>query len=419
MNVLIKSVEILDTRSKFHKKIVNVHLKNGVIEYVGKEEPGSESVIDAKGMKLSPGWMDFRANFNDPGLEYKEDLDSGRKTAMAGGFTDVLLSPNTSPVVESKNEVKYLVRDNAYELVQLHVTAAVTKGIKGTDFTDIIDLHHAGAVAFSDGEVPLYNSDILVKTLEYLQKINGLLINKAEDKNLSLFGQMHEGIYSTNLGMKGIPSLAEEMMVIRDLKLLDYVGGRLHFSGVSTKESVTLIREAKSKGLNVSCDVAVHQLVFEDKDLVDFDTNHKVSPPYRSAEDKKALVEGLTDGTIDIICSSHSPQDIESKRLEFDLAENGVITLQTLYPILNSLGEISEELFLEKIVYNPRKLLNLGLSTIQEGSKACLTLFSPEELWTLNDTTNYSKSDNSPFYKQELKGRVKAVFNNNREFVLF
>ena len=417
MSVLIKSVEILDKRSKFHKKIVNVQLESGIIKFIGEEEPAAEEVIDAKGMKLSPGWFDLRANFNDPGLEYKEDLESGRSAAVAGGFTDVLLLPNTQPVIESKNDVKYLLRDNAYELVKLHVTAAVTKGVKGTDFTDIIDLHHAGAIAFSDGETPLYNSDILVKTLEYLQKIDGLLINRPEDKNLSMFGLMHEGEFSTNLGMKGIPSLAEEMMVIRDLKLLGYVGGKIHFANISTKESVALIREAKKQGLNVTCDVAVHQLVFEDKDLMDFDANLKVNPPYRSSEDRKALIDGLLDGTIDIICSTHSPQDTESKRLEFDLADNGVIGLQTLFPILNSIPEISEEILLDKLVYAPRKLLKLGLSSIEEGAEACLTLFDPNQKWVFDEKSNYSKSENSAYFKQELVGKVKAVFNNKKTFL--
>ncbi|BDD03584.1 dihydroorotase [Aureibacter tunicatorum] len=414
MRVLIKSVEIRDAGSKYNKQVKNVLLDNGVIVSIDDNEAEADQVIDGQGMLLSQGWFDLRANFNDPGLEFKEDLESGANAAKAGGFTDVLLLPNTEPVIDSKNEVNYVTSRNRSRLTQLHVAAAVTKGAKGEDFTDIVDLHHQGALAFTDGEKPLYNSDILLKALQYLQKFDGVLMNRPSDKYLSMFGQMHEGHQSTMLGMKGIPSMAEELMVIRDLKLLEYAGGgKLHFSNLSTKESVDLIRKAKKDGLNVTCDIASHQLLFDDSQLVGFDTNYKVDPPFRSTEDIEALKVGLKDGTIDAVVSSHTPHDQECKQLEFDLADFGVIGLQTVYSSLKQAG-LDDDLIVEKLVEGPRRVLGLENMTIEEGKKLSLTLFDPEANWTFDASTNKSKANNSPLFGKELKGRAKAVVNNGQ-----
>lgn len=412
-HVVLKSVRIIDKSSPHHLQTKDVRILNGIIEEIGSVDAKDDgvTVIEGNNLILTQGWFDLRANFNDPGHEHKEDLTSGSQAAMKGGFTEVALLPNTHPVIQTKNDIHY-IRKNS-QLVNLHAIAAVTKDLKGEDLTEMIDLHEAGAVAFSDGEKTLYHSDILLKTLQYLQKFNGLLINRPEDKWLALFGQMHEGIISTQLGMRGIPALAEELMMMRDLRLLEFGGGKIHFTTISTAEGVDLVREAKAKGLKVTCDVAAHQLYFTDEALQDFDTNYKVSPPLRDEHHRKALIAGLKDGTIDAIVSSHSPQDEESKKLEFDLAESGILALQTVLPILESLSkELGWEILIEKITSAPRNILAQPTTNIAKGQKANLTLFAPEENWILDGKTNASKSVNSPFWGQALRGKVKMVANN-------
>lgn len=415
MDILLNQVEIVDKRSPFHKKKVNVHLKDGVIAAIGETVQGAATTVDAEGLMLSIGWFDMQANFGDPGYEYKEDLETGSRAASAGGFTEVAVLPNTTPTVQTKNEVSYIKSKSAGSVTQLHPIAAVTLGSKGEELTEMIDLYEAGAVAFSDGEKPLWHTDICLKALLYLQKFDGLLIDRPYDKLLTAFGTMNEGIHSTMMGMKGLPALAEELAIIRDLDLLTYAGGKLHIANVSTVRSVALIREAKAKGLNVTCDIAAHQIVFNDSEFYDFDTNYKVNPPFRSPEDIDALIVGLKDGTIDIVVSAHAPQDEESKKLEFDTAEFGIIGLQTVLPILVGLKKrLDLAAAIEKISVAPRKRLGLEVPEIKVGSKANLTLFDPKAKWVLDDATNKSKSKNSPFYGKELTGRVLGVFNKGK-----
>ena len=301
--------------------------------------------------------------------------------------------------------------------------AAVTKNCEGKDFTDMMDLHYNGAIGFSDGKNPIQSSDILLKTLQYLHPLNTILVTKSEDKYLSMFGQMHEGITSTILGLKGIPSAAEEIMIMRDLKLLEYSGIKsehslLHFSTISTLQSVNLIREAKAKGLPISCDIAAHQLAFTDESLLDFDTNLKVSPPFRSKSDVDALIEGLKDGTIDMIVSDHNPLDAEHKTVEFDVADFGVLGIQTLFSVVNTYSGLDLETIIEKIVVNPRKLLKIESTKIAIGEKANLTVFDPNQEFVFEEKNILSLSKNSPFIENKLKGRGVAVVNNGKFKIL-
>ena len=385
MEILIRSAQILDPSSPFHQQTTNLLIKNGIIEAIGDIETSPDTkVIDANEAKLSPGWFDFRVSFGDPGLEHKEDLDSGCQVAAAGGFTEVAVLPNTRPVLHSKNEISYLQSRNAFNLTQVHPFGAVTRDNAGKELTEMIDLSRAGAVAFTDGTEPIWHTDIFVKALLYLQKFNGLLINRPEDKLLTNFGGMNEGIYSTQLGMGGMPSIAEELMIARDLRLLRYTGGRLHLAGLSTANSVAMVREAKEEGLSVTCDVAVHQMIFDHSMLTDFDTNYKVNPPFRSKEDIQALISGLVDDTIDLIVSDHQPHEEECKKLEFDQAAFGIIGLQTLLPLMNRvIPEIPLEKFVHKVTRAPRELLDIPVPEIKEGSEANLTLFDPAKVWEL------------------------------------
>ncbi len=415
MEILIKSVQIVDRSSEFHNKRRNVLVRNGIISDITTRNKNASKTIQADNLILSTGWCDMRAHFCDPGNEAKEDLASGRNAALAGGFTDVVLQPNTCPVVASKNEVSYLRAANQYSLTQLHVLGAVTRDTQGTELTEMIDLHRAGAVAFSDGIEPLWHTDVFGKALQYLQKFDGLLINRAEDKMLSAFGHMNEGVQSTLLGIPGIPKLSEEVMVARDLALLEYYNGRLHFANVSSPKSLSMIKAAKRKGLAVSCDVAVHQLLLDDSHLVDFDTNYKVNPPLRGKKTIRALIKGVGDGAIDVLVSDHRPEDDEGKKLEFDLASFGMLGIQEMGSLIQELSKkIPLELLLEKITSNPRQLLGLEMPVIEPGKPAVLTLFDPQKKWQFNESTNQSKSRNSPYFGKTLTGKAVGVFNNGK-----
>ena len=415
MKILIQNAEILDPNSPFHQKEKNVLINNGRIAEIGDKNYSADKIVKADGMKLSTGWFDLGTYVGDPGLEHKEDLDSVSKAAAAGGFTEIAVLPNTSPSVQTKNEVSYITRGNDTRLVEIHAMAAVTKNNKGEELTEMIDLHEAGAIAFTDGLKPIWHTDILLKALQYLQKFNGILIDHPEDIWLNMFGQMHEGINSTMLGLKGMPRIAEDIMVSKNLELLGYAGGRLHMARLSSGKAIDLIRAAKKK-LNVSCDIAAYQPLLDDSHLSDFDTNYKVNPPLREKVDNDALIKALKDGTIDIICSGHIPHEDESKELEFDLADFGIINLQTFGSNLVSLSKsVDWSVLLEKVTVNPRKLLNLEIPRIDVEEKANLTLFDPNRSWTLDEKTNLSKSKNSPWYGKEVTGKVVAVFNNNKQ----
>lgn len=425
MKVLIKNVFVIDPSSSSNKKSVDIAVVDGIISKIAAEIPSLDfdDIISGENICVSTGWVDGGVHYKDPGEEWLENLDSLQQAALSGGISTIVGFPNTHPTVQNKESLSYFKNFSKYNLVQFLNLGAVTKNTEGKDFTDMMDLHYSGAVGFSDGKNPIQSSDILLKTLQYLQPLGTLLVNKSEDKYLSMFGQMHEGITSTMLGLKGIPSAAEEIMIMRDLKLLEYSGIKsekplLHFSTISTEESVNLIREAKKQGLPVSCDIAAHQLAFTDDALLDFDTNLKVFPPFRSKSDINALIEGLKDGTIDMIVSDHNPLDAEHKNVEFDVADFGVIGIQTLFSVIHTYSDLSLELIVEKITTNPRRLFGLENTTIEVGQPANLTIFDSEQIFDFEENEIKSSSKNSPFIGKNLKGQAIAVFNNGKFKIL-
>ena len=415
MKILIQSAKIISPGSPHHLKKRNVLIANGKIAEVGERKYSADKEIDADGMLLSIGWFDLGAFVGDPGLEHKEDIASLVRAAAAGGFTEVAVLPNTHPAVQTKNEIAYLTQGNANRLVQIHALANVTKNGKGEELTEMIDLHEAGAIAFTDGLKSVWHTDIFLKSLQYLQKFDGLLIDHPEDNWLNLFGQMHEGEVSTSLGLKGMPRLAEEVAVRKNLELLGYAGGRLHFSKVSTAKTIEMVRAAKKKGLNITCDITSYQPLMEDNLLVDFDTNYKLNPPLREKSDNEALIKGLNDGTIDVLTSGHLPQDEESKMVEFDMADFGITNLQTFASQLVLLSKsVDMEDLIAKVTVTPRQILKMEVPIIEEDSKANLTLFDPSAEWTFDASQSFSKSKNSPWLGQTLKGKAVAVFNNGK-----
>lgn len=422
MKVIIRSVQIVDKNAAVHGQVTDLLIEDGTIKQIGINITSSDAeVINGEGISVSPGWVDMRVASRDPGLEHKEDLISVRAAAAHGGFTEIVLLPNSEPVVHSKDTLNYIRQSGNGGLVNLHVAAAVTRKAEGVDFTEMIDLHEAGAVAFTDGVNPVQNADLFLKTILYLRPLDALLMNRPEDRQLTLYGQMHEGVTSTLIGMKGMPALAEEMMLHRDLKLLEYAlenstytteKPALHISLVSTRRAVELIRDAKAKGLPVSCDVAAHQLAYADSDLIDFDTNLKVNPPFRPADDTAALREGLADGTIDAIVSDHNPHDEECKNLEFDHADFGITGLETAFSLAVMYSGLSIEAIVEKLTIQPRRILSLSEESIQEGKVANLTFFQTDSEWTFEKS--YSKSKNTPFLGKTLSGIVRGVMNNGK-----
>ena len=417
MKILIQSAKILDPNSPFHKKTRNVLIHQGRITEIGDKQYAADTVIDAEGMLLSTGWVDLGTYVGDPGQEQKEDLESVTQAAAAGGFTELAVLPNTVPVIQTKNDINYLTKGNDKRLVTIHPMASVTRNNKGEELTEMIDLHTAGAVAFTDGLKTIWHTDIFLKALQYLQKFNGVLIDHPEDIWLNLFGQMHEGVQSTMLGLKGMPRIAEEVAIHRNLDLLKYAGGRLHISRLSAARSVALIRSVKEK-LNLTCDITSYQALMDDTLLKTFDTNYKVNPPLREKQDNQALIKGLQDGTIDVICSGHVPQDEESKVVEFDHAEPGMISLQTVAANLVSLSKhIDWPTLLEKVTTGPRTVLGLPQPVVDVNQPANLTLLDPARSWTFDEKTNLSKSKNSPYYGQQLTGQAVAVFHNTQHWI--
>jgi dihydroorotase len=415
MKILIQSPKIISPGSPHHLKKRNVLITNGRISDIGEKNFSADKVIDADGMLLSIGWFDLGCFVGDPGFEQKEDLLSLAKAAAAGGFTEVAVLPNTQPSIQTKNEIAYITQGNETRLVKIHAMSHVTKGGKGEELTEMIDLHEAGAIAFTDGLKPIWHTDLFLKALQYLQKFDGVLVDHPEDNWLNLFGQMHEGEVSTSLGLKGMPRIAEEVAVRKNLELLGYAGGRLHFSKLSTAKSIEMVRAAKKKGMNLSCDVAAYQPLMDDGLLVDFDTNFKLNPPLREKNDNEAIIKGLIDGTIDVLVSGHLPQDDESKQVEFDHADFGLINLQTFASQLTSLAksvDIAELIY--KVTVAPRQILKLDVPLIEEDTKANLTLFDPNAEWTFDAASNLSKSKNSPWLGKALKGKAIAVFNNGK-----
>ncbi len=417
MKLLIKNVKIVDPNSPHNKKKRDIFIKDGIIEKINRAVRiiGKDvEMIDAKGQHISPGWFDMKVNFCDPGYEYKEDLQNGLKVAANSGFTGVGIMPSTNPSIHNKSSIEYLINSAKGHAVHVFPFGAISVKRESKELAEMYDMHSSGAVAFTDDKNPIKESGLMLRALMYSKNFNGIVVSFPYDESLAHNGQMHEGIMSTSLGLKGIPSLSEEVMIIRDLNLAEYADARIHFTCVSTAHSVELIRQAKAKGLKVTADVCINNLILDDEYLHDFDSNFKFLPPLRSKDDITALKQGLKDGTIDVICSDHTPENIENKQCEFEHAANGSIGLETFFGLANNFlsDTLSTEELIQKIAINPRKLLNLAIPQINEGERANLTLFDTESEWTFTEKDILSKSKNTPYINWKMKGKALRTFNN-------
>ena len=415
MNSLIKSATVIDPNSSFHQKVVDILVEDGYITLIAPKINAKAEVVDGTGKFVSPGFFDLNCNIGELGLETKEDLQSGTKAAASGGFTGIALMPNTQPPVHSKAEVEYLLNRAKNNLVDVYPLGTISHKRDGKDMAEMYDMFLSGAKAFTDGNHPVQDAGLMERSLLYTKGFGALIMSYPEDTAIAGKAKVHEGEMSTLLGMKGIPSLAEELMIARDLYLTEYTESKIHFSTISTSRSVELIRDAKKKGLKVTCDVAAHHLLLTDEALAGFDSQYKVKPPLRTQSDVDALIAGLKDGTIDAIVSQHTPHEIEFKDVEFEVAEYGNVALQTTFSTVLKAG-LDLNLIVQKMAVKPREILNVEASIIIEGKKANLALLDPNAEWQYTKQNNQSKSHNSPFIGQNLKGKVVLVCNNNHLF---
>ena len=420
MKILIKNATILDATSKYNKQTKDLLIENGLIINISDSiDDASAEIFEADNLHISQGWTDLNARFGEPGYEYKEDLNSGIIAAAQGGFTHVALMPSTEPCIQNKSDVRYIVNQTSHNIVDIHPIGALTENRKGKQITEMYDMHQAGAIAFSDDKRSIANANLMKIAMLYTKNFGGLIMSFSAEDETSQKGQMNEGFTSTKLGLKGIPALSEELQLARDIQLCEYSDSRIHFSTITTAESVKLVKQAKAKGLKVTADTSSYHLIINDTELESFNTNLKVNPPLRSKNDIDALKAALKDGTIDAICSDHYPQNIENKKCEFEIAAFGMINLETSFAVANTaLKEmLSTEEIIAKLTSSPKTILGLNSQSLEEGSIADLTLFNPELKWTYNTNDIVSKSKNSALIGKSFTGKAIAIINNGQMFI--
>lgn len=370
----------------------------------------SAKIIQGKNHYISPGWVDALADYREPGQEYKETILTGLNAARAGGFAEVAIVPNTNPGITNASMLEFIQKKAAGHSVKLHVFGAVSKNIEGKDLAEMLDMHHSAAVAFSDGWKPVQNAQLLLKALEYVKAFDGTIVQVPVYDALTAEGLMNESETSVKLGMSGMPAMSESLFVHRDLELLRYTGSKIHFSGISTEASVSLIKAAKKEGLNVSCSVTPYHLLFNDSALADYDSNYKVNPPLRSEKDRKALLKALKDGVVDCIATHHRPQDWDAKTKEFEYAGWGLNVQETCWSMLvKAAPDIEPEQWGRLLSANPRKIFNLMPITVEEGQPASLSIFNFEEKWRFDAKSKQSKGINNPLLGKDLTGKAFSL----------
>ncbi len=413
MKLIIRGTKIIDPKSTFHNQKADLLIVDGLIKQIGTSLENTENAEEVKleNLHVSQGWFDSSVSLGEPGFEDRETIANGLDVAAKSGFTAIALQPNSNPIIDNQSQVHFVINSARNKATELFPIGALTKGSEGKDMAELFDMKNVGAVAFGDYNKSLDNANLLKIALQYVQNFDGLVIAFAQDEKIKGNGMVNEGAVSTRLGLKGIPNLAEELQVARNLFLLEYTGGKLHIPTISTAKSVELIKEAKAKGLNVSCSVAVHHLVLTDEKLEGFDTRFKVTPPLRTEEDRKALVQGILDDTIDMITTDHNPIDIEHKKMEFDMAKNGTIGLESAFGALRTVLPL--EKIIEKLT-SGKTIFGLDSPTIQEGEKANISLFNPDGKNIFSKTAILSKSKNSAFLGTETLGKAYGIINQGQ-----
>lgn len=414
MVTLLKSATIIDASSPHHGKVKDILIVDGNLAEIAnsiKQEP-SYKLIELDNLHVSCGWFDTSVSFGEPGFEERETIKNGLDVAAKSGFTDVLVNPNTNPVIDSKSGIHFLINQAINHATTLFPMGALTKGSKGIDIAELYDMQQSGAIAFGDYNHPVSNDNLMKIALLYAQNFDGLILSFPKNNSIAAGGIANEGKNSTQLGLKGAPSLAEHLQIARDLYLLEYTGGKLHIPTISSAGSVELIKQAKDKGLRISCSVTPHHLTLTDAELNEFDGNAKITPPLRTEKDTEALQKGLRDGVVDIITSDHSPIDIENKKVEFDIAKEGTIGLESLFGAVNTALDLNT--IIKGLTTNPRAIFGLESQTIKENASANMTLFNPEGDSIFSKDKILSSSRNSVFFGKKLKGTVYGIYGNKK-----
>jgi len=419
MRLAIKGLKLINPDQKLNSKS-DLLIEDGKIKKIGeltKEDLKGAEVLELEGKYCSPGFFDMHVHLREPGREDEETVLTGSNAAAAGGFTGVACMPNTDPCTDSAEVVRYIKERAKDHLVDVHPIGAASVERKGESLAPIAEMVEAGAVAFSDDGVAIKTASLLRNAMEYSSMYNKPIIEHCEDESLA-DGHMNESETSTFLGLAGIPTVAEDLTVMRDIIMAEYTGARVHIAHISSKNAVDLVRQGKKKGIKVTAEVTPHHFTLSDESLKTYDTNYKMNPPLRTREDVEAMIEGLKDGTIDCIASDHAPHSIEEKEMEFIYAPNGILGLETQLGLacteLLHKKHLTLEQLIEKLAINPRKILNLPVPKISERENANLTIFDPNEIWTVDISKFKSKSKNSPFNKKLLTGKSVAVINNSQ-----
>lgn len=419
MKLLIKQVTISDILSPYNGLVKDILIIDGIITEINHFIAVSDAtVIDYDGINVSSGWVDIFSHFNDPGFEYKETLETGANAAAAGGFTHVFVLPNTQPVISGKAAVEYIIQKSKSLPVNIYPLGVISKNAEGKELAEMYDMHNSGAIAFSDGLLPVQTPGLFLKALQYVKAINAVLIQLPIDKSVAKFGLIHEGITSTRIGLPGIPAIAEELMVSRDIELAKYTGSRLHITGLSTAKSLQIVQTAKEQGVHVTCSVTPYHLTFSDEDLAEYDTNLKTEPPLRTREDILALRQGVKEGIIDCIASHHLPQNTDNKLCEFEYAAPGMIGLETSYAAVNN---VIPDLTIDQIANlygnNARRIFSMKRHAIKENEIADLTIFERNKPFIYHAASVKSKSRNSPFISKKLHGSVIGIVNKDKVYI--
>lgn len=413
MKFLIKAATIIDPTSKHHNQKVDLLIDNKTIKEISSSIKGGDGIkeITFENLHISQGWFDSSVSFGEPGFEERETIAHGVKVAATSGFTSIALQPNTQPVVDTSTSVSFVKKLSDSSTINIYPIGALTEGSKGENMSEMFDMKKAGAIAFGDYKKAIKNPNLLKIALLYAQNFDGLVLSYPQDNDIAGVGNVNEEQQSTLLGLKGIPAIAEELQIVRDLFLLEYTKGKLHIPTISTAKSVDLIRDAKAKGLQVSCSVSVHHLSLTDNELTSFNSNFKVQPPLRTQSDVDALIKGVKDGTIDAITSDHNPLNIETKKVEFDNAKYGTIGLESSFGILNNILTTKKTI---EMLTAGKSVFGIDSHPIAPGNIAELSFFNPDGNSSFTTDDIRSTSKNSAFIGKPIKGKVYGIFANGK-----